>query len=1070
MMIIRIRSAGIAVVVALALCGQLSYGQNDTLRFAFITDMHFGQTTQSGEQLYPALWLRKALDGVERKKPDFIFLGGDLITSSNSAEQYAMFDSVMVTAIPWYPMPGNHDLSEGASATLDKITTWISRGYGRGTNTREYYGFVKKNVGAFFVLNTQAYGSTVPSVLARADSQLVEMDNFFTANASVLNKFVCSHVPLFINAANEDSTGYFSIGPTYRKRIIALMNKHNARYYLAGHRHENDVKTDGNITVYTNTALSFQLGSGNQRGYYIYTVTANSVRRDFYPLSLEPDVVRWKWIAYGDTRTNDVAHRSVLQSIATNTPDYKFLFNVGDIVEDGSSNVGLWEIWKAACDAYLGGTGQTSAPPKYMSAVGNHEKFESGGIVNWRKYLFGQVGQFGNDGMYFTFDHEDARFILLDSEIDADPVQQQFLLNALQNNPRKWLFAIWHKPIFDFGPKVYEGGIHQHWGVPLYQNGCDIFFTGHAHYYTRSKKLNLNGQMNPPLDPVNGTVQVVTGDGGAPPYELEQNHDGNGYMVAWPLTKLTSPFYGYTELTIDGDTLHLRHFSASGTVMDEEVYHPNHKYNVGVHYRLTTQSVGSGVVLKSPSDTSYLIGTKVIITAEPELGWKFDGWTGDLKGTSNPDTVVMDANKNISAAFSQLPAGQYEVRRKIVGSGVVVVEPAGPYYGSGTIVTLRARPAWDSKLDAWSGDVSGTDTVVTVTMNAHKSVTATFRRLKTCGLRVRPALHGSVTLEPSGGEYVEGSQVTLRAWAESGWEFHEWTGDVNGTVNSQVVTVDQEKEIKAIFRKVGGGVQLIPASHDSYVQGSFSASRNFNADSTLRVREGSSDLNRCRAFVRFDAGGVTGQVVGAFLKMRVRNNGLPDGKGIKAAVYPVSSDTWLETTLNWNGAPVSGALIDSSTVGVEGLEYSWDISSFVTAELAGDKKVSLMLRDFAAMDKRIDFERREDGNGPTLVILTSTATEVEANEGVPNEYALHQNYPNPFNPETTIGFDLPKEGWTSLKAYDMLGKEVATLVEQHLPPGFHRVRWNAAAMPSGAYVCRLETLTFSAAIKVLLMK
>jgi alkaline phosphatase D len=266
---------------------------SDTLRFAFVSDLHFGKTDYNGEPLFPAKWLKKALLGIERKKAEFIFLGGDLIESNNSSSQYEMFDSAMHTALPWYPMAGNHDVGAGPQgATMEELLAWIQRGYGRGSGNREYYGFVRRSIGAFFVLNTQAYGSTVPTLLARADSQLVEMDSFFTANAAVPNKFVCSHVPLFIDGQNEDSTGYFSIGPTYRKRIIALMGKHNARYYLAGHRHVNAAKTDGNITVYANTALSFQLGSGNQRGYYIYTVTSGSVRRDFYPLSLEPDVVR----------------------------------------------------------------------------------------------------------------------------------------------------------------------------------------------------------------------------------------------------------------------------------------------------------------------------------------------------------------------------------------------------------------------------------------------------------------------------------------------------------------------------------------------------------------------------------------------------------------------------------------------------------------------------------------------------------------------------------------------------------------------------------------------------------
>jgi uncharacterized repeat protein (TIGR02543 family) len=498
----------------------------------------------------------------------------------------------------------------------------------------------------------------------------------------------------------------------------------------------------------------------------------------------------------------------------------------------------------------------------------------------------------------------------------------------------------------------------------------------------------------------------------------------------------------------------------------------------GTRYRLQTFKLGEGqvrtegseTVLMSPSDTSYFVGTWVVLAAEPALGWKFDGWSGDLTGTSNPDSVLMDANKSITATFSQIPAGQFEVRRTIVGSGVVVAEPPGPYYSSGTVVTLRARPAWDSTLDGWSGDVSGTDTVVTITMNGHKSVTATFRPLKTCGLNVRSALHGSIVLQPSGGSYPEGTQVLLRAQPETGWEFHEWTGDVNGTTNPQNVTLNENKEVKAVFRKIGGGVRSSGAIHDSYVQGAFSASRNFNADSALRVREGSSDLTRYRAYVQFDVSSVTGNVLGAVLKMRVRPIGLPDGKGIKAGVYAVSTDTWTETALNWSTAPVAGALLDSVTVSTVGMEYSWDVGTYVAREIAGDKKVSVMVKEYAAMDKRIDFERREDGKGPLLTIMTDTPTGVEKDEMVPTHYALHQNYPNPFNPETSIGFDLPTEGWISLKVYDVLGKEVATLVEQQMQHGMHRVQWNASAIPSGVYVCQLKAGTFASTIKVLLMK
>ena len=281
----------------------------------------------------------------------------------------------------------------------------------------------------------------------------------------------------------------------------------------------------------------------------------------------------WKWIAYGDTRSNDSIHRDVLQSMTNNTTDYKFIINVGDVVSDGVVK-SQWDTWQKACDDVLGGTGQDQVPPKYMSAPGNHDNTEkTNGLINWKTYLSGQVQQYGNDGKYFVFDYENARFIIMDS--DKSPVygdQYTMLLNAIENNPKTWLFAVWHHPIFDFGPKSYEDFLHDMWGVSLYEAGCDIMFMGHAHYYVRNKKLELNGEMNPPVDSINGTVHVVTGNGGAPAYQININEDNNGYMVESYTNQ-----YGYTELTVGEDTLRLRHYLRTGTLFDEEYYTPNFK-------------------------------------------------------------------------------------------------------------------------------------------------------------------------------------------------------------------------------------------------------------------------------------------------------------------------------------------------------------------------------------------------------------------------------------------------------------------------------------------------------------
>jgi hypothetical protein len=74
---------------------------------------------------------------------------------------------------------------------------------------------------------------------------------------------------------------------------------------------------------------------------------------------------------------------------------------------------------------------------------------------------------------------------------------------------------------------------------------------------------------------------------------------------------------------------------------------------------------------------------------------------------------------------------------------------------------------------------------------------------------------------------------------------------------------------------------------------------------------------------------------------------------------------------------------------------------------------------------------------------------------LPTMFLLHQNYPNPFNPGTSINYELPENSFVSLKVYDILGREVAVLVEGLRSRGSYTARWDATGMPSGAYLCRL---------------
>jgi hypothetical protein len=89
---------------------------------------------------------------------------------------------------------------------------------------------------------------------------------------------------------------------------------------------------------------------------------------------------------------------------------------------------------------------------------------------------------------------------------------------------------------------------------------------------------------------------------------------------------------------------------------------------------------------------------------------------------------------------------------------------------------------------------------------------------------------------------------------------------------------------------------------------------------------------------------------------------------------------------------------------------------------------------------------------------------------LPKDYSLSQNYPNPFNPSTTIKFALPKDGFVTLKVYDISGREVARLVNEQKKAGYHDVLFNASNLASGVYFYRIQSNDFIMTKRMVLIK
>ena len=100
-------------------------------------------------------------------------------------------------------------------------------------------------------------------------------------------------------------------------------------------------------------------------------------------------------------------------------------------------------------------------------------------------------------------------------------------------------------------------------------------------------------------------------------------------------------------------------------------------------------------------------------------------------------------------------------------------------------------------------------------------------------------------------------------------------------------------------------------------------------------------------------------------------------------------------------------------------------------------------------------------NGP--IRNTSMASEI------PTEYSI-SNYPNPFNPTTTVNYQLPQNGFVTIKVFDVLGKEVATLVNENKSAGYYNANFDASKLTSGVYIYTITANNFTLSKKMLLVK
>jgi len=231
-------------------------------------------------------------------------------------------------------------------------------------------------------------------------------------------------------------------------------------------------------------------------------------------------------IIYGDTRTDHVAHRKVVDAIMKIRP--RVVFHTGDLVEDGL-NFGHWAVFNGIVSPLI-------KTAKFYPALGNHENDSQ---------LFFENFDLPNNERWYSVKVNDIHFIVLDSnsDITKGSEQYQWLENDLQNigGEISFVIAIFHHPPFSTGPHAEDQKGLRKSIVPLFEKyGVDMVFNGHTHAYERSL--------------YNDTFYVVTGGGGAPLHDqVRTNSHSQVFIKVHHFCRLTVRDNLLTLCVIDSD-------------------------------------------------------------------------------------------------------------------------------------------------------------------------------------------------------------------------------------------------------------------------------------------------------------------------------------------------------------------------------------------------------------------------------------------------------------------------------------------------------------------------------------
>ena len=511
---------------------------------------------------------------------------------------------------------------------------------------------------------------------------------------------------------------------------------------------------------------------------------------------------------------------------------------------------------------------------------------------------------------------------------------------------------------------------------------------------------------------------------------------------------------------------------------------------------LAVAARGGGTVQLSPPGGVYSQGATVTVTAIDSTGWTFDRWSGDLAGSPNPATVVMDADRSATAVFRVETVRTVTTAVEPLGAGVVTLDPPGGLYNQNTVVTVTAAPAPGWVFTAWTGDLDGAANPATLVADADRGVTAHFQPLAPAADDFNRCELGPpwVVVDPlgdGGGAVLEGGytgQARLAISVPGGVAHEIWDGFL-GAPHAWRPLPDADFTVEAKFDAdlpVNFGQEgiVVRASASSWVRAEF-----------LR-----DDAGRLRAALGLGPAGVAHDVflpdgLVPPLWMRVTRSGgvftqswSADGAAWTVAGAPVAyamqvGGVGVYAGNRGSAPPAHTVLVDYVTVGIGAPALEDAGLAPLVVEVAGHGAVARQpdLPSYACGQVAwltatpspgwafVGWEGGAAGNANPLALTMTGPRSVVARfaslAAADAEEPLTRLFPcvpNPFNPRTVIAFDLAREGPVRAAVYAVDGRLVRVLADGPRGSGRHELAWEGdddtgRRQASGVYLLRLTT-------------